>query len=186
MKIKGTAVQSIPYYIKKQHADSYSEWLNALPAASQQIFKGMIITSGWFPISDALTIPLKTTAALFFQNNQEKTARTMGRFSADDALSGVYKFFVRMGSPKFLIERSTSLMKTYFQPCEIQVLYGSQNGCTMQITHFPESDEIIEWNIAGWIERALEVSGCKSASVIVTKSLAKHDNMSELTISWVL
>ncbi len=184
MKIKGTAVQTIPDFIKKIHGDRYQEWLNALPMASQLIFKRMIITSGWFPIEEALTTPLKVTASLFYHNDQEKTARTMGLFSADEALTGVYKFFVKMGSPKFLIERSTSMMKTYFEPCEIQVFYGASNGCIMQITHFPKSDAIIEWNIAGWIERALVISGCKSAKVIVTRSMAKKDSITELTISW--
>lgn len=184
MKIKGTAVQSIPEFIKKKHSDRYTEWIEALPLDSQKIFKGIIITSGWYPIQDALIVPLKTISSVFFNNDQELTARTMGRFSADDALSGVYKFFVKMGSARFLIERATSLMKTYFQPCEIQVIYDSSNGCVMQITHFPEPDEIIEWNIAGWIERALEISGCKNTKAIVTQSLAKKHAMSEVTISW--
>lgn len=184
MNIKGTAVQSIPDFIKKNHSDRYADWLMALPPNSQKIFKGMIITSGWFPIREALTIPLKTTAFFFYNNDYEKTARTMGRFSADEALTGVYKFFIKIGSPRFLIDRSTSMMKTYFQPCEIQVFYGTEKGCNMQITHFPEPDQIIEWNIAGWIERALEISGCKNTKAIVTKSMAKQEQLTEIQISW--
>lgn len=184
MKIKGTAVQTIPDFIKQTHPTRYNEWFDALSPASQKIFKGMIITNGWFPMSEALVEPLKTTASLFYHSNQETAARTMGRFSANAALTGVYKFFVKIGSPIFLIERSSSLMKTYFDPSEIKVLNSTPKGCTMQITHFPEPDEIIEWNIAGWIERALEISGCKNPKAVVTKSLAKKHETTEICISW--
>jgi hypothetical protein len=54
----------------------------------------------------------------------------------------------------------------------------------IQITQFAEPDEIIEWNIAGWIERAIEISGSKNSSVVVTKSLAKNHGISEMVITW--
>jgi hypothetical protein len=184
MNIKGTAVHSIPEFIKKQFPGRYDEWIKALPAESQKHFKGMIFSSAWFPINEALVLPLRTTAKLFYNANYEKTAIAMGRFSADIALTGVYKFFIKLGSPKFLIERASSLMETYFQPSRMLISTAEKNNLSLQITEFPEPDEIIEWNIAGWIQRALEISGCNGVNVSIPSSLARKQPITEFYISW--
>jgi hypothetical protein len=64
------------------------------------------------------------------------------------------------------------------------VVNATKNKCLIHIIKFPEPDEIIEQNIAGWIERALEISGCRNVQVFVTKSLARNDNITEITMSW--
>jgi len=184
MNIKGTAVHSVAEFIKKKYPDRYSDWLQALPAESHKIFKGMILTSGWYTLHDGLTVPLRISAKVFFSGNNEEAARTMGQFSANEALTGVYKFFVKLGSPKFLIERAGNLMSTYFQPSEVRISGIDKNKVTMLITKFPEPDEIIEWNIAGWIERALEVSGCSNVLVDIPKSLALGHPVTEFDITW--
>jgi hypothetical protein len=184
MKIKGTAIRSIPEFIKKQHPGQYDNWVNSLPPESAKIFKGIIVSGGWYPLTDTLTIPLKTIARTFYNGNYEKTARVMGQYSADDALNGIYKFFVKFGSPKSLIDRSSSLMKTYFDPSEIEVIQGGNKEFSVRITKFPEPDEIIEWNIAGWVERALEISGCKNVNATLKHSLSKGHKYSEIVITW--
>jgi hypothetical protein len=184
MKIKGTAVHSIPEFIKKKHAGYLEKWYQEMPPESAKIFQGIIVSSVWYPMKDTLIVPLKTTARLFYNNNFELAARTMGRFSAEIALTGVYKFFIKVGTPKFLIDRASSLMKTYFEPCEITVKQTDTKELQFQITLFPEADEVVEWNIAGWIDKALEISGCKNVKTRVTKSLARGDKYSEIIITW--
>jgi hypothetical protein len=184
MEIKGTAVRSIPDFVQKHFAVRYDEWLEALPESSRKIMSGLIYTSKWYPLNEGLTIPMKIISKLFYSGEDVKTARTMGRFSADIALTGIYKFFIQFGSPKYIIERGGRVFATYFQPTEVAVLNVIKNKCLMHITRFPEPDDIIEQNISGWIERALEISGCKNVNVVVTKSLTRNDNLTELSISW--
>jgi hypothetical protein len=184
MEIKGTAVRSIPDFVQRHFAVRYDEWIEALPESSRKIMNGLIFTSNWYPMKEGLTIPMKTISKLFYNGDHMKTARTMGRFSADVALTGIYKFFIQFGSPKYIIERGGRVFATYFQPSETAVVNVVKNKCSMHITKFPEPDEIIEQNIAGWIERALEISGCKNVNVTVTKSLARNDNITEISISW--
>ncbi len=38
MKIKGTAVKTIPEYVKMRFPDQYDEWIDSLPTNSKQIF----------------------------------------------------------------------------------------------------------------------------------------------------
>jgi hypothetical protein len=185
MEIKGTAVKSIPEFVQKQFPLKYKEWLDALPESSKKLMGGLIFTNNWYPIQDSLVIPMKAISKVFYNGDDIQTARTMGRFSADLALTGVYKFFIQLGSPKYIMERAGRVFTTYFQPSEIVVLNASKNGLVLHITKFPEPEEIVEHNIAGWMERALEKSGCKSVKVEITKSLTKHQNITEFIISWL-
>jgi len=54
----------------------------------------------------------------------------------------------------------------------------------MHILKFDEPDEAIEYNIGGWIERALEISGVKNVKVEIPKSLAHNDSYTEFNVSW--
>jgi hypothetical protein len=184
MKVKGTAVSSIPAFIKKEFPNRYEEWVALLPPESEKYFKGILITGAWYPLNETLTVPLKITSKLFYAGNNEKTARDMGKFSANEALSGVYRFFIKLGTPKFLIERAGSLMRTYFDPSGFNLIQESPKQLKFIITEFPESDEIIEWNIAGWIEQALTISGCQNTSAKVVRSISRGAKETEIDIKW--
>ena len=184
MNVKGTAVKSIPEFVDRNFPTRKQEWLSALPENSRKIMNGLIFTNNWYPIVESLTIPMKTISSVFYNGDDIKTARTMGKFSADIALHGVYKFFIQFGSPKFIIERGGRIFQTYFEPSEIVVLNAQKNSLTMQITKFPESDIIIDHNVAGWIERALEISGCKNVKAEILKSISTGNSFTDIAITW--
>ena len=179
MQVKGVSVKSVVEYIKKQYPQQYRDWLNALPDNSQVIFKDFVRVNEWYPLTAALTLPIKTVGKLFFNDDWKKAARIMGRFSADDALTGIYKLYVKIGTPRHIIDRAGRIMSAYFQPSEIRIVKSDKSSLVMHIIKFDEPDEAIENNIAGWIERALEISGCKDVEILITKSLARKDTFTE-------
>ncbi|MGC8802312.1 MAG: hypothetical protein ACP5PS_00845 [Bacteroidales bacterium] len=145
---------------------------------------GFLFTNNWYPIREALIIPMEVISKLFFGGDEVKTARTIGRYSADVALGGTYRFFIQVGSPRYIIEKGSKIFATYFQPSEQIVINSEKNGIVVHITVFPESATILEENIAGWMERALEKSGCKNVKVTISHSIAKGDKLIEYIIRW--
>lgn len=184
MKIKGTSVKSITDFILKKFPEQYKEWINALPEGSKKIFTDLIRVNEWYPIMEGLTIPLHTTAEILYNNDRKKAAWEMGRFSAESVLTGIYKIYVKLGSPSHIIERAGRIMSAIFEPSDLKVTKNSSTSLTVHILLFPEPDESIDYNIAGWMERALEISGCKEIKINISKSLAKNDNLTEFNISW--
>lgn len=184
MEIKGTAVKSIPEFVQKNFPLQQNEWINILPESSKKIMNGLIFTSNWYPIQDGLIVPMKTISKVYYNGDDAKTAKLMGRFHAESALSGIYKFFIQFGSPKYIMERAGRVFSTYFRPSEIVVINATKNGLVLHITKFPEPDEIIDHDILGWMELALEKSGCKGIKIDITKSLAKKNDVTEFIISW--
>jgi hypothetical protein len=184
MKIKGLTIKTTPEFVRKNFPARYTEWINALPASSRAIMSSHIVVSEWYPITEALTIPLRTVAQVFYNNDMKTAVWEMGRFDAEYALTGIYKLYVKLGSPGHLISRAGRIMAAYYNDAEINIAESENNRIVLHIVKFDEADEAIEYNMAGWIQRALEISGCKGVEIELTRSLARKDPVSEFIITW--
>ncbi|MBN1951571.1 MAG: hypothetical protein JW801_10230 [Bacteroidales bacterium] len=184
IEIKGTAVTAIRDHVKANFPEKYSEWIETLPEASKDIFSGVIDSSRWYPLQEGGIIPTRKTADLFFRSNYEKGAWEGGRYSAEKGLTGIYKIFVKASSPAYIIQRATRVFSTYYQPCKMEVIDKKENAVSLKISDMPQSDVVIEHRIAGWMERALEISGAKQVRIEFPKSIVKGDEVTVFSISW--
>lgn len=184
MEVKGTAVKSIKDFVEKKHNAQFNDWIQSLPESSQNIMTGGIFANNWYPMKEAAVEPTKAIAKLFYKNDIEKAAFEAGRYSAETGLKGVYKIFVRIASPNYLMQRAGRVFTSYYSPSEISVVNSHDKGLTLHITKFPEPEKVIEYRIAGWCEKALEFTNCKNVKANITKSLAKGDNLTEIVITW--
>jgi len=184
MEVKGTAVKSIKEYVEKKYSTQFKDWIESLPEPSQNIFKGTIFANNWYPMKDGAVEPTKAIAKKFYNNNIHKAAMESGRFSAESGLKGVYKIFVMVASPGYIMQRAGRVFTSYYNPSDIAVVNSHDKGLTLHITKFPEPEQIIEYRIAGWCERALEFTNCKNVKADITKSMAKGDSLTEIVITW--
>jgi hypothetical protein len=183
MEIKGSAVRSIPDYIRKFHPEKYTMWMESLPDKSREIFAGGVMPSSWYSLEDAAVIPTQMLGALVFED-AEKGAWQCGRFSAETALTGIYKFFIKAASPFFIIDRASRIFTTYYQPSDMVVVDKGNDYVVLHITRFEEPNNLIESRIAGWIERAMEIHGVGFVTVDITKSLTRGDPFTEIMVKW--
>jgi len=184
MEVKGTAVKSIKEFVEYKYRAQLNQWILSMPESSQDIMNTAIYANNWYPMRAAAVEPTKALAKVFYNNDQKKAALESGRYSADAALKGVYKIFVRIASPNYIMERAGRVFTSYYSPSDIQVVDKHDKGLTLHITKFPEPEEVIEYRIAGWCERALEFTNCKNVKANITKSLAKGDKLTEIVITW--
>lgn len=183
MAIKGSAVKSIREYVEKLHPHRFDEWIESLPQESKEIFTNPIDATRWYPIDIAAIIPTQFIGILIFDST-EKGAWELGRYSAETALHGIYKVFVRVLNPAYLIQRASRILSTFYHPSKIEVIESSSKSVILHITEFDEPHIIIEKRIGGWIEKALEITRCKEISIELPKSMAKGDPITEYKISW--
>ena len=183
MEIKGSAVKSIPDYIKKFHPEKYTTWLDALPENSKKIFMEAVLPSSWYSMHDAAIIPTEILGNMVF-NDAGKGAWECGRFSAESALTGIYKFFVKAASPFFIIDRAGKIFTTFYQPSAMEVVERGDNYVILHITRFDEPSKLIEARIAGWIEKAMEIHGVSSVNVTFEKSLTNGDPVTAIRVNW--
>jgi hypothetical protein len=185
VEVKGTAIAAIPEYVKRTYGEAaYCKWLGSLSKDSKRIFGSTIRLSDWLPIKEAYLEPTATVCQLFF-GGDFKGAWELGRFSADYALGGVYRMFLWLPSVKFFIGRASTVLATYMRPCASQVVSVEDGRALVRVTELPGRHPLIEQRIAGWVQRALEIHGCKNVTVAITSSLAAGDNYSDFSITWI-
>ena len=183
MEVKGSAVSSIPEFVKNRFGSKANEWVGKLTTDSRQIMTNKILSSSWYPLQEAVVEPTSAICDLFY-GGDKRGAWESGRFSADHALRGIYKIFVKAGSPQFIIGKASNIFTGYYRPSEIKVAELSPNSTIIRITQFGEPSEFVENRIAGWMERAMEISGCKSVNIQILRSLAKKDPLTEISCQW--
>lgn len=183
MEIKGTAVKSIPEYVKVNYTSEYANWVRALPQASQVIANG-VSSATWYSMKDAAVEPSRKVGELFFNNDIKKGAWELGRFSADIALHGVYKLYVKFSSPGHIISRASRIFSAYYRPSKLETAEHKSNSVKLIMSQFDQPSDVIEYRIAGWIERALEISGCKSVNVKITESFTTGGSKTVFECNW--
>jgi hypothetical protein len=183
MDVKGTAVISTPIFVKSRFENRFGEWLDSLSSEARTLMSGKVLATEWYPIDKALLEPTAKICDLFY-DGKDIGAWQAGRFSCDYALRGVYKIFVMVASPDYIIKRASRIFSNYYRPSEMKVVDKSANKTILHIVKFPEPNRFIELRIGGWAERALEMCGGKDIRVTMPKSLVKGDQVTEYSITW--
>ncbi len=183
MEVKGTGVLALPAFIKSKFPDRYDGWIEALPPDSSRIHRSTIMAFELYNLKDALIVPTEIMCNLFYGGN-ERGAWESGYFSASFALKTFYKLFFRVGSPQFIIDRASQVFSTYYPEGLLKVAESSARRCVLQLVKFPEPYWVVEMNIGGWMDGALELMGKKERTVEITRRMTKGDPVCEYSASW--
>lgn len=183
MEIKGTAVKITPEFVKKRFKDRYYDWLENMPEKSREIVGQPIFATSWFDLYDSVIIPTKKVGEMFF-NSEDEAALELGRYSSEIALQGIYKIFVKISSPSFVLSRATNVFATYYNPAEIQIINSSSNSCIMQLKGFKKSEELIIKRIAGWLEKTIELTTKKVITPDINLKFDGEFIVSTLSVEW--
>jgi hypothetical protein len=184
MEIKGTAVKAISDFVKTNYNEKFNDWLDALPVGSRQIYSNTIDSTNWYPLQEGGIIPTRKIGELFFNGNFNQAALESGKFSAQKALKGIYNAFVKASSPSHIIKSTPKIFSTYYRPGRLNIKNIKDSEATLLISNMIEKNDVIDHRIAGWLYKALEISGAKSVRIEFTKSMAKGDAITQLDIQW--
>jgi hypothetical protein len=185
MLVKGTAVRTTRDFVKVRFPHLYNNWLESLPGASRQIFSATVDATAWYPFKEGYTIPVSKIIALCYRNDYRTGGDELGSFSAETALKGFYKVFLLIASPQFLLQRASKIFTTYYEPSQIEASIIDSNHAIMRITRFEGIDEAVEYRIAGWIRKALEMANCQGTTYEIKKSLSRGDEATEIHFHWL-
>ena len=185
VEVSGLAVATIPLFIKDKFGDKgFEKWLTKLEPEIQKIYTSIISVNKWYNIKEVFVEPTKILCDMFYDGDF-KAAWEFGRFSAEYGLKGVLKVFVKLASVKYFITRASVVIPNYYKPMTMEVITNEKGYALLQIPHFPGIHKIVELRIAGWVERALEITGnTKELYIEITKSLADGDECTEFTVKW--
>jgi len=99
-------------------------------------------------------------------------------------LRGIYKAFMKLGSPEFVIKRIAAVHATYFQGVPIDVQLVGQGKAVVRYTGFGKQHRIMGFAIIGFFKKALEISGAKDVVLRFTLPIEEGKEFAELSIAW--
>jgi hypothetical protein len=186
MEVKGTAIMATREFVKSRFGEpGLAKWIAKLKPEAAEIYGGAILTNQWYDLKTILEEPCRAISEVFY-NGDKKAYVDVGKHSADHGLKGIYKLFVKIGSPQFILSKAGSILPTYYKPSIMRGEEADKNTYRVFVNQFDQYSDVIEHRISGWIERALEICGCKGIRVNIIKSLAKKDPCTQYDIEWNL
>ncbi len=185
MEVKGSVIASIPSFIENKFGkEGLTKWLDHISIDARQIFSEKIKEDNWYPLTISLTEPMANIAHLFYNWDLKKASWELGRYSADFSISNLKKVFFKIGSTTFFLRKAADFMNGYYRPASITPISVVDGEGVFHITKFDEIEKTIEFRIAGWIERVLEIAKNKNISVEVTQSLKDFKPYTEFFVTW--
>lgn len=184
MDVKGAVLQSLPKFVQKRFGDEGNAiWMARISPEARELFSGPILASVVYPIIPFLAEPTVAMCDCFFSGDM-KGAWEAGRFSAREALSGVYKMFVVFGSPHTILKKGANAMAQLYQPSAITYVPGEGNSGLLRITTFPEPHRALDARFGGFVEESLVICRCKNPIVSLGHMMSQGHPHSEYHITW--
>lgn len=185
MYVRGKAIASLPKFVQKNFGkEGYEKFLDNISAEAHSVFILPIKLNDWYPLKETLIQPCASIAHLFYKWDLKQAAWELGRFSADFGIKNIYKLAIKIGSTDFFLNKASEFMTSYYRPASISVSEIKDGYAELRVTEFPEMDKTVEYRIAGWTQRTLEINGCKNVNVDITKSLTSGNSFTEYKITW--
>jgi hypothetical protein len=183
MEVKGTAVKTIPEFVRAKFPNEYNAWFETLPPESQSIMNDRISFTNWYPLENGLVIPTKKVGELFYKDIQ-KGAFELGVYSSDQAIKGIYKMLVMVSSPSFIVNRASNIMASYYRPCKMEIIKRAKDMAVLSILEFGKPDITIDYRIYGWIKNTMTFSKFRNPKVELLKSMSQGDSSTDYLIQW--
>jgi hypothetical protein len=183
VQIKGSAIKETIEQIKSRAGEAaFQKILGLLDEETRKIYAGEIFSSTWYPL-DLFTRFLEIEIRVLANGNEEMVTRG-SEAVIERQLRGIYKAFVKLGSPEFVIKRIAAVHATYFQGVPIDVQLQGHNRALVKYTGFEKQHRIMGFAIVGFFKKALEISGAKDVAIYFSVPIEEDKGYSELSIAW--
>ena len=183
VQIKGATIRETVTQIKTRAGDqAFQKVLSLLDEPTRKIFEGEIFSSTWYPLDNFarfLEVEIRVLA-----NGREEVITRGAEAVNERQLQGMYKAFVKVGSPEYVIERIAAVHATYFQGVSVDVQLPEPRKALIKYTGFEKQHRIMGFAIIGFFNKALELSGAKDAVIYFTTPIEEDRGYAELSIAW--
>lgn len=183
-EIKGVAVlQSIDSIKARGGEEEFQRILAELDAETRSVFDCQISPWKWYSL-DAFAALLEADVRLTAHGDREVMIARSEKV-VEGQLRGIYKMFIKLGAPAYVIRRISSVHQTYFNGIHFIPEFGESNEALIKYVGFEPRHEILGYVIVGFYRKALQISGAKEVAVNFTVPISAGDPYAELKITWV-
>ena len=136
----------------------------------------------WYPLGQF--IELNEQVDRVFGKGDLALVKQMGRYSADANLTTIYRLFFKVGSVQWILGRAVRLWSAHYDAGYIEVMTRGQRGAVLRLRGFPTPHRVHCLAVAGFIERAIELSGGRRPIVNEAKCRLRDDEFCQFDVGW--
>ncbi|HEY3445316.1 MAG TPA: hypothetical protein VGK67_03085 [Myxococcales bacterium] len=163
IKIKGLSMVHLRRFLVERFGeDGLARVLAALPPDQARLLRSPA-ASEWYPLRDHALIEAKVMDVLY--GGDLSKAKEFARFDAALQIGGIFKFFLRVLDPGFLIKKSASLWSQSFSGGRCEVETTGPHSCRMKLSGYDQVHEVMCSDWQGTLQGMLEVCGVKESVV---------------------
>jgi hypothetical protein len=165
---KGTLLVNLKLHVeKKLGALGWRSLVESVNATDRSVLDGMVLVGGWYPVGVWNRVLNRYLSQVASPSHE---MAEIARFVADNDLNAFYKALLRMGSPAFVLQRSDSLWRRYFDVGDFghQEVGNREYRLTLDA---PANAELAPdmWTcnegVSNWMTHALHLTGAKTGKV---------------------
>lgn len=166
MEVKGLAIISTLEWVRKNHGkEAELELLNELSEEHQQMLAYAGCKALWYPFK--LYKQISVLVMNKFGDGDLKFLRQIGAYTAEHDATIIPKLFYKIGTPQFIIRLGTWGFRRYFSEGNVTVRESHKGKVLFEIFKTPIVDAVYYERIAGWMIKAIELSGGKNVKSVV-------------------
>ncbi len=182
--VRGLSLTAAIKYIRQNFGeDGLNRIIEQLEANDTEIIiKNKIKPMSWY--SKKVFNNLIETADKIYGKGDYEICQKIGRWTAEETFSGLYKVFVEFGNPHSVIRRASLAWRTLNDTGDLEIEKVSDKYVKGKIREFAEPNKSFCYNLAGYFERVMEMSGAKNVDVREIKCCCDGDDCCEYEIEW--
>jgi hypothetical protein len=183
-KVKGSAIKATLGYLEKHAGRSgVRDILARMEPKEREVLQGAILVSNWYDFR-LLARLMETAEGAVPVPPGSTTAIEMGRFSADYGLKTLYRVFIKLADPAFVIGKTAQIYATYYDSGNVTLLDLGPREVSCRLVGFEEPNRSFCERILGFMERSIELSGAENVVSTHARCSAHGDESCEFKFTW--
>ncbi len=181
--IKGIGYRAEVQFIRSTYGeDTLNTILASLPAGDRTALTRTILASSWYP--HAPLERFRQAVARHFNDVDLRVIEEMGRYSAQFALTGIYRVFLAIASPAYVIQKVDHLFPKYFDTGKAEAAVHGPGDISVRIRDWKDSSATLCAMMKGYFEKALELAGARRVTVQKISCVHRGDPCCEYRGTW--
>jgi hypothetical protein len=181
-KFKGSVYESTRAFVQQEFgAEGVTRILAALSPADRELLSSATAID-WIPVEPVLRFHHELERQ--FGSGDRSLCERAGRFSAGWSMNTVLKMFVRLRSPKWLLEKGASVWSRYHDTGRWELDPETSLRISGRLLDFKVKDPVFCARLRGWLRGVVELTGGNGADCLEPRCRCHGHDHCAFVMTW--
>ncbi len=181
--LRGASIISAMRFIEETYkSEGLDKVLASLEEEDRKILKGKLSPMTFYPMR--LFINFSVAADRLFGSGDYDICRQIGYYEANETFSGIYKVFLDLTNPLYVISHAGMAWKMVHDFGELKIEQVNDKYVRGKISDFPDCHKAHCVDLVGYFTRVLELCGAKDVDVKEVRCICNGSDYCEFEVKW--